>query len=74
VKSRFILFRRAGTYYCEDKTTGKQSSLKTKDRAEALAILYARNESFRQTRLFYLVDANNLTSYAQAATYDRELD
>ena len=39
------------TCYCEDRTFRKQSSLKTKDKAEALAILHARNESFRQTRL-----------------------
>jgi hypothetical protein len=48
MKTRFNLFRRAGVYYCEDTTTGKQSSLRTKDEAEALAILNARNESFRQ--------------------------
>lgn len=51
MKSRFILFRRARVYYCEDTTTRKQSSLKTKDKTEALAILHARNESFRQSRL-----------------------
>ena len=48
MKTRFILFRRAGVYYCEDTTTGKQSSLRTKGEAEANAILNARNESFRQ--------------------------
>src|SRR5581483_7038898 len=51
MKSRFILFRRAGVFYCEDTTTRKQSSLKTKDKTEALALLQARNESFRQTDL-----------------------
>lgn len=51
MKSRFILFRRAGVFYCEDTTTRKQSSLKTKDEAEALTMLNAKNESFRQPRL-----------------------
>ena len=36
MKSRFILFKRSGVYYAEDTTTGKQSSLRTKDEAEAL--------------------------------------
>jgi len=51
MKSRFILFRRSRVFYYEDTTTRKQTSLKTKDKAEALALLHARNESFRQTRL-----------------------
>jgi integrase len=51
MKARFILFRRAGVYYCEDTTTRKQTSLKTKDESEAVTILNARNESFRQPRL-----------------------
>jgi integrase len=48
MNQRFILFRRAGVYYCEDTTTGKQLSLRTKDEAEAQTLLHARNESFRQ--------------------------
>jgi integrase len=48
MKSRFILFRRNGVYYSEDTTTRKQSSLRTKEEAEALALLNAKNESFRQ--------------------------
>ena len=48
MKTRFILFRRAGIYYCEDTATGKQSSLRTRDEAEALAVLNAKNESVRQ--------------------------
>jgi len=51
MKSRFILFRRAGVFYSEDTTTGKQTSLRTKDEAEAVVLLNAKNESFRQTRL-----------------------
>ena len=48
MKTRFILFRRAGVYYCEDTTTRKQTSLRTRDHAEALAVLNAKNESLRQ--------------------------
>ena len=51
MKLRFILFRRARVYYCEDTTTRKQSSLKTKDKVEPLALLHSQSESFRQTRL-----------------------
>jgi integrase len=48
MKQRFILFRRAGVFYYEDTTTGKQLSLRTKDEAEAITLLNAKNESFRQ--------------------------
>jgi len=42
------MFRRAGIYYAEDTTTGKQTSLRTRDEAEAVTLLNAKNESFRQ--------------------------
>jgi integrase len=48
MKQRFIMFRRAGVFYYEDTTTGKQISLRTKDEAEALTLLHSKNESFRQ--------------------------
>lgn len=48
MNQRFILFRRAGVFYCEDTTTGKQLSLRTKDEGEAKTLLHAKNESFRQ--------------------------
>ena len=48
MKSKFILFKRAGVYYSEDTTTGKQHSLRTKDEAEALALLHSKNEAHRQ--------------------------
>jgi hypothetical protein len=31
MKQRFIMFRRAGVFYYENTTTGKQISLRTKD-------------------------------------------
>jgi len=51
MKQRFILFRRGGVYYCEDTTTHKQSSLRTRDAAEAKTLLHAKNESTRQPAL-----------------------
>src|SRR5437660_10622670 len=53
MKRRFILYRRklGGTFYIEDTKTRKQESLGTKDRAEAMSLLNARNESFRQPHL-----------------------
>ena len=48
MKSRYILFKRAGVYYTEDTTTHKQHSLRTKDEAKAVTLLNAKNESFRQ--------------------------
>jgi hypothetical protein len=42
MKPRFILFRRAGVFYAEDTTTRKQSSLRTKDEAEALTLVAER--------------------------------
>jgi integrase len=48
MNQRFNLFRRAGVFYYEDTTTGKQLSFRTKDEAEAITLLNAKNESFRQ--------------------------
>jgi integrase len=48
MNQRFALFRRAGVYYCEDRTTRKQTSLRTRDEEEALRLLNAKNESHRQ--------------------------
>jgi integrase len=51
MKSRFILFRRAGVFYSEDTTTRQQISLRTKDEAEALTLLHTKNEAHRQPTL-----------------------
>src|SRR5271156_6751770 len=48
MKTRFIMFRRGGVFYAEDTTTRKQTSLRTKDEAEAITLLNAKNESYRQ--------------------------
>ena len=48
MKARFRLFRRGlrgATFYCIDTTTGKRSSLETKDPHEAKRLLHAKNET-----------------------------
>jgi len=62
MKSRFILFRRAEVFYCEDTETKKQLSLKTKDEAEALTLLAVKNESFRQPSLNLHIARTYLTA------------
>jgi hypothetical protein len=43
---RYRVFRRGwGTFYCQDLTTGKQESLRTRDKTEAHRLVAARNES-----------------------------
>jgi hypothetical protein len=53
MKRRFILYRRkrGGMFYIEDTETHKQESTGTRNRAEATALLNARNESVRQPQL-----------------------
>ena len=49
MKNRYRLYRRklGGVFYIHDSETGRQESLGTRDRAEATALLNARNESVR---------------------------
>jgi len=51
MKQQFILFRRSGIYYLEDRKTRKQKSLGTKSKAEALLRLNVENEKVRQPNL-----------------------
>lgn len=52
MKEHYRLFQRAGgVFYLEDKQTGKQSSLKTKDRKVAARLLLAHNEAHQQPEL-----------------------
>jgi integrase len=53
MKHRFILYRRkrGGVFYLEDTQSKKQESLHTKNRADAVSVLNARNESVRQPQL-----------------------
>ena len=48
MKTKYTLFRRGGIYYSQDATTGQQKSLRTRDEAEALQLINARNEAQRQ--------------------------
>ncbi len=48
MKNRFNLFQRSGVFYCEDTTTGKQTSLRTRDRTDALRLLHTKNEAAHQ--------------------------
>ncbi len=51
MKSRFILFNRAGVFYSEDTTTGKQHSLRTKHEDEARRLLNVKNEAVRHSEM-----------------------
>ena|SRR5208337_1230467 len=53
MKRRFVLYRRkrGGVFYLEDTQSKKQESLHTKNRADAVSVLNARNESVRQPQL-----------------------
>lgn len=51
MKQRFSMFRRGAVFYCEDTTTKKQTSLRTKSEEEARAILHSKNEAYRQPHL-----------------------
>jgi hypothetical protein len=49
MKSKFRLYRRSnGNYYAEDRSTGARSSLGTRQRAEAIKLLQAKNEAHQQ--------------------------
>ena len=45
---KFRLFRRNGTYYFHENDTGKQTSLRTKDKSEAVGLLAAKNQATAQ--------------------------
>lgn len=51
MKQLFILFQRGRIFYCEDTATGKQTSLRTRDRAEAGRLIHAHNEAVRQAAM-----------------------
>ena len=48
MKNAFILFQRAGIYFCEDPGTDQQTSLRTRDPADALRLLHVKNEATHQ--------------------------
>lgn len=48
VKNKYRMFLRGTVYWVQDNETGKQETLRTKDRTEAERLLNARNEAHRQ--------------------------
>ena len=48
MKNRYILFQRSGIFYSEDTATGKQKSLRTRDKSDALRLLHVQNEASHQ--------------------------
>jgi integrase len=48
MKDRFILFRRGGVFYFQDRTTGQQKSLRTGDKTEARKQIQAKNDTVSQ--------------------------
>lgn len=48
MKDRFLLFRRRGIFYYEDRSSGQQKSLQTRDKIEARRILQAKNDTVCQ--------------------------
>jgi len=48
MRQKYRMFLRGAVFWVQDNTTGKQESLRTKDRAEARRIFHAKNEAQRQ--------------------------
>jgi len=45
MQNRFTLFKRGNVFYSEDRTTGQQKSLQTREEAEAQRIVQAKNDA-----------------------------
>lgn len=72
MKLRYRLFRRNnGVFFCEDRTTHAQKSLKTKDAAEATRLLNAKNEADQQPGGFALQIARTYLAQADPALSNR---
>jgi hypothetical protein len=50
MNNRYWLFKRGGVYYIEDTATGKQQSLRTRDRATAEKLRNAKSDAAGQSR------------------------
>ena len=49
MKQKYRLFRRSnGIYFFQDRFTGKQESLRTRDKSEAQRLVHAHNEAHQQ--------------------------
>lgn len=45
MQNRFTMFKRGSVFYLEDRSTGQQKSLQTRDEAEAQRITQAKNDA-----------------------------
>ncbi|MCE7962293.1 MAG: hypothetical protein DYH05_07300 [Acidobacteria bacterium ACB1] len=66
MNQRYILFQRAGVFYCEDRQTGKQCSLRTRDKAEGITLLHARNETVRQPACWETTQPDHFNQMSRA--------
>ncbi|MBI2946140.1 MAG: hypothetical protein HYY23_00715 [Verrucomicrobia bacterium] len=70
MKHRYRLWKRNGIFYSEDCDTGKQISLKTGDRQEALRLIAAKNEA-AQSPVLNIHLARTYLSASDPATLQR---
>src|ERR1051326_8785108 len=45
MQNRFTLFRRGAVYYSQDRNTGEQKSLRTRDEGEARTLIQTKNNA-----------------------------
>ncbi len=62
MKQRFYIYRRRDVYYLQDSRTGKQQSLETKDKNEALRLLEIKRQSTADTGFNQIVLKTCLTT------------
>ena len=73
------MFRRGSVFYAEETATGKQTSLRTKDEAEATTLLNTKNEATRQPAMnlefaqVYLQHADPTMAQRTLSLTDEEL-
>jgi len=62
MKTRFRMFRRGNYFWSHDGETGKQETLRTKDKATALRLLHSKNEAYQQPVLNLQIARTYLTA------------
>src|SRR2546422_7089340 len=69
MRNRYRMFLRGTVYWAQDNETGKQETLRTKDRAEAERLLNVKNEAHRQPIInLHIARAYLMVGDARAAT------
>jgi hypothetical protein len=56
------MFRRGNYFWSHDGETGKQETLRTKDKATALRLLHSKNEAYQQPVLNLQIARTHLTA------------